>query len=223
VAALRIAILIPAFNEQQTIGKIVTQAQEFGDVFVSDDGSLDATVEIAVGHGAVVFSRGGNYGYNSALSFGCQSLLKKNYDGIVTMDGDGQHSPSDIEEFVEALGLGFDAVVGIRPKRARVMEIIFAHLTTALWKVNDPLCGMKAFSARLLEDKGSLETYNSVGTEVLLFALARRYRVKSVAISGGERGEGSSRFGGGLKANIEIGKALFVGLISILAWRRPPS
>jgi glycosyltransferase involved in cell wall biosynthesis len=216
----RIAILIPAFNEEKTIADVVQGALEFGDVFVSNDGSTDKTAEVAERSGATILSQGDNQGYNSALNFGYQSLLNKGYLGIVTIDADGQHSPGDLHFFVESLLHGFDIVVGIRPKKARVMESVFGIITNYLWGVKDPLCGMKAHSVKVLLDKEPLGTYNSIGTEILVFALASGFKVKSIPISGGER-DGIPRFAGRLRANFLICIALLSALRRIRLWREP--
>jgi glycosyltransferase involved in cell wall biosynthesis len=213
----RIAILIPAFNEERTIGSVIEGALRFGDVFVSDDGSTDQTAEVAWRSGATVLSQGGNRGYNSALNFGYQSILSKGFSGIVTIDADGQHDPDEVHLFVAGLLDGFDVVVGIRPKKARLMESVFGAITNSLWGVKDPLCGMKGYSAQILRDKGSIGTYNSVGTEVLMFSLASKAKVTSISITGLDR-QGSSRFAGKLRANFLIGMSLLSALGRIHFW-----
>jgi glycosyltransferase involved in cell wall biosynthesis len=215
----RIAILIPAFNEERTIGAVIDGAMRFGDIFVSDDGSTDKTAEVATRSGATVLSQGENHGYNSALNFGYQSLLTKGYSGIVSIDADGQHNPNEIQLFVEGLLDGFDVVLGIRPKKARVMESIFGLVTHSLWGVKDPLCGMKAYKVKILREKDPLATYDSIGTEILMFSLATGLRVKNIAISGGDR-DGTPRFAGKLRANLLIGMALIIGLTRIRSWSR---
>jgi len=214
----RIAILIPAFNEEKTIADVIQGALRFGDVFVSDDGSTDKTAEVAEKSGATILSQGKNHGYDSALNFGYQSIRDKRYFGLVTIDADGQHNPDDVELLVEGLLHGFDIVVGIRPKKARVMESVFGIITNSLWGVKDPLCGMKAYNVKVLRDKEPLGTYNSIGTEILMFSLVSGLKVKSIPINGGNR-NGHPRFAGRLRANHLIGMALLVALIRIRFWR----
>jgi len=215
----RIAILIPAFNEERTIGAVIDGAVKFGDVFVSDDGSSDRTAEVAERNGATVLSQGENHGYNSALNFGYRSLLAKGYFGIVIIDADGQHNPDDVQLFVQSLLNGFDIVVGIRPKKARLMESVFGIITNLFWGIEDPLCGMKAYKVKILREKTPLATYDSIGTEILMFSLATGLRVKNIAISGRDR-DGTPRFAGKLRANLLIGMALIIGLRRIRSWSR---
>ena len=215
----RVAILIPAFNEERTIGAVIEGTLKFGDVFVSDDGSTDRTAEVAERSGATVLSQGENHGYNSALNFGYRSLLAKGYFGIVTIDADGQHSPDDVQLFVQSLLNGFDIVIGIRPRKARLMESVFGIITNSFWGIEDPLCGMKAYNVKVLRKKKPLGTYDSIGTEILMFSLASKLKVESIDISGGVR-NGAPRFAGTFRANFLIGRALLIALWHIRFWRR---
>ena len=214
----RIAILIPAFNEEGTIGAVIEGALMFGDVFVSDDGSTDSTSQFSKAHGAMVLTQGSNYGYSSALSFGLSVIIAEGYQLIVTIDADGQHDPADIGHFISHLIADSDIVVGRRPTCARLMERVFGLLTATLSSVSDPLCGMKGFRAELLKAKGTLETYDSVGTEILVYAIAKNYRVTVVSINAGTR-EGAPRFAGKLRANFLIGMALANGVWKFLAFK----
>lgn len=219
MATPRVAIVIPAFNEERTIREVIKGAKEFGDVIVSDDGSTDSTESIALAEGATVVNQGANRGYDSALAFGIDSAIKQGCIGVVTMDADGQHNYKDISLFISGLLNGLDVVVGIRPQKARLMEVIFAHITNARWGVGDPLCGMKGYSLKLLNQKKAIKTYDSVGTELLIFALARRMSVDSVLISTAPR-NGSPRFAGKLRANVKILTALVYGLKKFGAWSK---
>ena len=215
MATPRVAILIPAYNEESTIGGVVSSACEFGKVIVSDDGSSDATAELARRNGAVVISQDGNRGYDSALAFGLSSVSLEDFDFVVTMDADGQHDFTDILSFVNALVAGADLVVGTRPQKARFMEKVFGLFTRCVWGVIDPLCGMKGYKTSLLREKGDIKTYNSVGTEVLMFALTNGFRVDSVQIAVKAR-NGKPRFAGISRANIVIGRSLVLGFLIYL-------
>jgi len=219
LATPRVAVLIPAFNEEKTISEVVLGASKFGQVFVSDDGSSDGTAEVARRSGAIVLSQGSNRGYDSALAYGLTTLSCQELDFVITMDADGQHDFRDIQLFKGALSAGTDLVVGIRPRQARLMEKVFGLLTSVFWGVSDPLCGMKGYRISLLRDKQPLKTYDSVGTEVLMFALNHSRRVDCVPISGKDR-DGRPRFAGVVKANLVIGRslavAIFIALKSII-------
>jgi glycosyltransferase involved in cell wall biosynthesis len=211
LAAPRVAILIPAYNEETTIAGVVRGASEFGKVFVSDDGSTDATAKLAHDCGATVLNQGSNQGYDSALAFGLSELSHEGFDFVITMDADGQHAFEDLVLFENALTSGSFVVVGKRPRKARLMEKIFGLYTQIIWGVADPLCGMKGYRTSILREKQRIKTYDSIGTEVLLFALMNGHHVESVPISGKER-VGKPRFAGVLKANFLIGRALVLAV-----------
>ena len=73
-------IIIPAFNEELTIGSIVTLAKKYGDVLVVDDGSKDRTSEIARNVGALLIKHNKNMGKGAALNTGFKYALENNYD-----------------------------------------------------------------------------------------------------------------------------------------------
>jgi glycosyltransferase involved in cell wall biosynthesis len=107
ISTLSVIVGIPAFNEEKTIARVVLEAQKYADiVVVCDDGSSDMTGEIAERLGAVVVRHEQNSGYGAAL----QSLFKRarelNADILVTLDGDGQHAPDEIQQLIKPIVTG---------------------------------------------------------------------------------------------------------------------
>jgi glycosyltransferase involved in cell wall biosynthesis len=109
----KVSVVIPAFNESQTIGDLVQKIRrrypDF-EIVVIDDGSNDNTAEVAVNEGAVVFSHPYNIGNGAAIKSG---IRVANGDILVLMDGDGQHDPEDIQKLLDYIP-DFDMVVGAR-------------------------------------------------------------------------------------------------------------
>ena len=98
---MKISILIPAFNEQKAIGQIVSRIKAKGlDVVVVDDGSVDKTAVIAGDNGAIVLRNEINSGKGASLQKGFYAIAKWGYDGVIIMDGDGQHDVEDIPQFI---------------------------------------------------------------------------------------------------------------------------
>tara|TARA_B110000977_G_scaffold198381_2_gene283118 strand:- start:1291 stop:1950 length:660 start_codon:yes stop_codon:yes gene_type:complete len=215
----RIAILVPAYNEEGTIASVIKGAIKYGEVFVVDDGSTDTTASVAKESGATVLSSGSNLGYDSALAFGYQSLIPMGFFAIITMDADGQHIHSDIPKFIDSLRKGCDAVIGSRPSKARAMERVFGLIVFSLWRIEDPLCGMKGYTVRLLIQKPAIATYKSVGTELLMFALASGLKVESVNIQSRDRID-QSRFAGAFRSNALILSALLIGIAKTYRWSK---
>jgi glycosyltransferase involved in cell wall biosynthesis len=107
ISTLCVVVGIPAFNEEKTIARVVLEAQKYSDiVVVCDDGSSDLTGDIAERLGAVVVRHEQNSGYGAAL----QSLFKRarelNADILVTLDGDGQHDPDEIQQLIKPIVTG---------------------------------------------------------------------------------------------------------------------
>jgi glycosyltransferase involved in cell wall biosynthesis len=106
---------IPAYNEEDTIQKIVTKSLPHVDrVVVCDDGSTDDTAKIARDAGAIVISQS-NQGYGAAISSLFDYSRKENAQIMVTLDGDGQHNPDQIPLLIDAITAhNVDVAIGSR-------------------------------------------------------------------------------------------------------------
>ena len=114
----RIAVIIPAYNEEKTIGSVVRGVKGLGDgyeVIVVNDCSLDATARNAEREGATVIELPVNLGIGGAVQTGFKYALAAGFDACVQVDGDGQHPPREIPKLIEPLFEdGFDMAVGSR-------------------------------------------------------------------------------------------------------------
>ena len=98
----RVLALIPAWNEAARIGPIVNGARTHLPVLVVDDGSTDGTGDVAQAAGAIVIRHAQNRGTGAALKTGFSWALENGYDGVLTLDADGQHDPAEIPAFLNA-------------------------------------------------------------------------------------------------------------------------
>jgi len=97
-------IVVAAFNEATVLGPIVSDLmRRTYRVVVVDDGSSDATGQIALSAGATVITHPVNLGQGAALQTGIKFALQQGAAYVVTFDADGQHRPSDIARLIEAL------------------------------------------------------------------------------------------------------------------------
>ncbi|MGE4239656.1 glycosyltransferase family 2 protein [Ramlibacter sp.] len=209
----RIGIVIPAWNESKTISAVVSAASRYGTPIVVDDGSTDATAELAAASGAVVVSHPANRGYDGALNSGFRKAAEIGSEAIITVDADGQHDPTLIQQFIDALDAGADVVIGVRSRRQRLAEHVFAAYTKMRYGIDDPLCGMKAYRTKVFEALGHFDSYGSIGTELALFAARKRYRVTQLPFQVRER-SGASRFGRIISGNAKIFRAM-----GLAVWR----
>lgn len=108
-----VTILIPAYNEEQSIGttvdKLKTLYPEF-EVLVIDDGSTDNTLQVAMDAGANVWPHPYNIGNGAAIKSGLR-IAKGEW--VIMMDADGQHKSEDIARLLEFKD-SHDMVVGAR-------------------------------------------------------------------------------------------------------------
>ena len=101
--AARVAVVIPAFNEELRIREVVAGAlREAAHVIVVDDGSTDATLERIADLPAQVIRHARRGGKGEGLRTGFRAALALGVDGVLTMDGDGQHLPEDIPRLLAA-------------------------------------------------------------------------------------------------------------------------
>lgn len=113
---MRLLVAIPALNEAAAIGGVLetlATVQSLGDVVVIDDGSHDATAQIARLAGAHVVSHAINLGVGAAMGTAFKFAARNGYDTVIQFDGDGQHRPEHIASLLEAAA-NADIVIGSR-------------------------------------------------------------------------------------------------------------
>lgn len=209
----QLVFIVPAFNEEKTIGRVVSELNNLGDVIVTDDCSNDQTSTVASQSGASVIKHQTNLGYEKSLRTAFEAAYASGAKYFVTCDADGQHSYQDIQKVCEELVLnGFDLVIGERSSAARITESLFGAYTWFSFGVKDPLSGLKGYSRAGFETLGTFSTFNSIGTQLALTILRKRLPYKTLSIQIKPREVGVSRFGTFLAPNLKILKALFGNL-----------
>lgn len=159
-ASDRIVVVIAAYNEAPVITSVVADIRRASyPAVVVDDGSTDATGEIAARAGAFVVTHPVNLGQGAALQTGLDFALAQGADVIVTFDADGQHRPADIAPLFAALAANkADYALGSRflggavnlPGKRRLMLAAatrFTRLTTGL-DLTDTHNGLRAMTRR---------------------------------------------------------------------------
>ncbi len=199
----RVIAVIPALNEEKTIGRVLSSVNDYVDeIIVIDDGSKDNTAKIS-GEYASVIKHSKNRGYDNSLNDGFKLAKSKGADIIITLDADGQHLADDISNMVNPIiNKEADVVVGKRPYKARFMEHIFANFGKKKG-ITDPLCGMKAYKTEVYKDVGFFDCIKSIGTQLVFVAFKKGYKIKEIPIKLKKRKD-SPRFGKRLKANFKL-------------------
>lgn len=186
-------VVIPAFNEEKNIARVVRQAKDQGiDVLVVDDGSADGTVQCAKAEKAEVLTSESNHGKGAALMRGIQYFLSKHYKCLIMMDADGQHDPLEIPYFVRFLQEhDADIVVGNRmgdaagmPWIRRVTNIVMSGLISFITRqrIEDTQCGYRAVKRRVLEKITLNSAHFEIESEILLKAARMGFKIRSIPV-----------------------------------------
>lgn len=207
----KVAVIIPAFNEEKTIGNVIRGLQgHASEIIVVNDCSVDNTAIVARDVGAVVVSNEKNRGYDGSIQRGFEEAMQRGADILVTCDADGQHTPSDVSRLTEIIKEGkADVVVGQRQKITHFAEKIMALYTRYRFGIRDPLCGLKAYHRKVYETIGHFDTVGSIGTQLMVESALNGFRLAKVSIQINERKDDSRFYTKKIKANIKILKALF--------------
>jgi glycosyltransferase involved in cell wall biosynthesis len=158
-----VVVVIPAYNEAARVGEVVREVRRrYPAVVVIDDGSRDATAEVARAAGAVVLQHPINRGQGAALQTGLSFALRHGAAYIVTFDSDGQHDPDDIEALLAPLRRGdWEISLGSRflgrtenmPGARRVLlklGVVFTRVCSGV-RLTDVHNGLRAFTRRAAE------------------------------------------------------------------------
>jgi glycosyltransferase involved in cell wall biosynthesis len=209
-SASRVIAVIPAFNEAKTIAAVVASVQaHVADVIVVDDHSADATAEEAKRAGAIVLRNAANLGYDGSLNAGFAEAAQRGAGIVLTFDADGEHDPADVPRLIAPIVEDrADIVAGQRPRLAGFAEQIFALYTWLRYGIADPLCGLKAYRRSVYDAVGQFDTVQSIGTELMIKGLHKKFRLALVPIALHRRADDSSRFyARRLWANLKILRA----------------
>ncbi|MFL2551664.1 MAG: glycosyltransferase family 2 protein [Arenicellales bacterium] len=166
---MRLLIAIPCLNEVETIGQVIQLIPNTMngiskiDTLVVDDGSDDGTSSEALKVGAQVFRHQKNLGFGRAFRSAIDYAVEKKYDMMVSMDGDGQFNPKEIESLVRPLiDDRVDFVTGSRfannkniPNMSRIKLIGNKLMSYFISKLvgesfQDVSCGFRSFNRRAL-------------------------------------------------------------------------
>ena len=199
---MKACVIIPTHNESKEIGWLVDKIrlQRF-DVLVVDDGSADATAQVAEAHGAAVIRNERNLGKGASLIKGFGYALEREYDAVITMDGDGQHRPEDIPNFIRCAASARCAmVIGNRmqqtknmPLERRITNALMSWLISliAKQKIPDTQCGFRLIKRDVLKNVQFITANIEIESEMIIKAARAGFVIESVPIETVYNGEKS--------------------------------
>ncbi len=192
---MKVIIGIPAFNEENNIGPIITNLKKiYGNVLVCDDGSSDATSSICSDMGAIVIKHSKNQGYGSAIKTIFNEAKKNGCDILVTFDADGQHQINEIENMLQPIIENTaDIVIGSRflgktknlPKYRKFGIKTITGLTNIMTgsNISDSQSGFRSYSQKILQEISPTESGMGISTEILIKAIKKKMRITEIPIT----------------------------------------
>jgi glycosyltransferase involved in cell wall biosynthesis len=156
-------IVIPAYNEAETVRQVAQRArQQCSKVIVVDDGSSDGTAQALAGLDITVLRNDQNFGKAGSLRRGFQYALADGAAGVITLDADGQHAPEEIPAFIAVAQADPDAfLIGARRRDQRRAALwrYLANRIADFWigwaagqRIEDSQSGFRLYPARLLRE-----------------------------------------------------------------------
>ena len=228
--------VIPAYNEAATVGSVVRSIQDQApgfDIVVIDDGSTDATSEVAERAGARVIRHPFNLGIGGAVQAGFIYALENGYDYMVQVDADGQHDPGQIRVLQETMAgdPAIDMVVGSRfltsdyeypaPISRRTGIHIFAFACSRIvgQRVSDPTSGFRLCNRRAIQLFARDYPHDYPEVEGILMLHYHRLRMREVPVQMYLRGGGVSSIGSSGKSAYYMVKVLLAVMIGLVRKR----
>jgi glycosyltransferase involved in cell wall biosynthesis len=225
-----IAAAIPAYQAAPSVGAVARGAlAAVSEVLVIDDGSSDATAEEARRAGARVISFPANRGKGAALAAAFADLFGRGFDGVVTLDADGQHLPEEIPKLLSAAARGGDLVLGIRDhlfgemsavRRASNRLSSKAISVAAGQRLADIQTGFRFYSRRLIETVGFPEARFEAESAVVVRAARRGFRVVTVPVHLGFADGRTTSHYRPLIDSLRIAGAVTRARLEMLGWER---
>lgn len=232
--SMRVLVIIPAYNEQDSILSTVRSVSSLGyDYVVINDGSKDETLKVCRENGINVLDLPQNLGIGGAVQTGHKYAQRNGYDVDVQVDGDGQHNPEFIPRLVAEIEQGSDLVIGSRflentdgfqSTFMRRVGINWLSMVIRLFTgchVTDPTSGFRACGKRAIGLFSQSYPIDYPEPESIAYALKTGCRVNEAPVEMKERQGGVSSIGSISSVYYMIKVTLAVVIASVTIKRRP--
>ena len=192
---MKIVVGIPAFNEEENIGKIIAKLKKItNEIIICNDNSTDSTKEIAEQMGVIVVNHERNLGYGAAIKTIFLKAREVDADILVTMDGDGQHRIEDLKTITKPiLEKQSDIVIGSRfledkekniPKYRKIGIKAITKLANISLEnpITDSQSGFRSYSKKAIEEITPSENGMGISNEILIKASKLGMKILEVPI-----------------------------------------
>lgn len=191
---MKILAIVPAYNEAENIGAVIEDLKSFrGDILVVNDGSSDATAQVAKGLGVHVISHPFNLGIGGTVQTGLRYAHENGYDMAIQFDGDGQHRGDQIFKIIDLVQLGeADLVIGSRTLPggykmgvtrwfgSRIFHVLIRFLAGKA--IHDPTSGFRCYGKRTIRLFSRYYTDDYPEVESIITAARNGLRVVEVPV-----------------------------------------
>ncbi len=187
---MRIGVVIPAYNVGSSLDAVLSKVlnhvhKKF--VFVVDDGSSDSTYDVAEKSGVNFLRHEKNMGKGAALRDGFHLALCSGIEAVFTIDGDGQHDPDCIPDFINLMREeASDIVLGVRPLKINNMSLdrivsnrlssLIISMITGKW-FRDSQCGFRLIRSMVLQRMLLTSSHYEMETELLIKAAWMGFKI----------------------------------------------
>lgn len=186
-------MIIPAYNAEATIEAVVRETLCEGyPLLVVNDGSTDGTGRKVAGLPVNVIGHPRNRGKGMALRTGFDWALSHRFDGVVTLDSDGQHEPAaipslvararqdDVDILIASRYMQFQEMAGLRRHWNRFGAWCMKSRTG--FDIDDSQSGFRYYSARLLQGVSLAKTGYDMEMEILVKGWKNGFRIGSLPV-----------------------------------------
>ena len=199
---MKVCVVIPTYNEAKTIANLIKKIrQQELEVAVIDDGSQDNTSKIADDNGAIVLRNENNEGKGASLIRGFHYALGRDFDAVITMDGDGQHLPSEIPYFIRLGEYSNSGIlIGNRMFKRKNMPSVRVFTNNFMSRlisfvagqsIPDTQCGFRLIKKEVLEKINLKTSKYETESEIIIQASRLGFNIESVPIKTIYNGEKS--------------------------------
>jgi len=193
---MKTGVIIPVFNVGERLRPLLADLVGYvhkKHIYIINDGSTDGSMDSIRKEGYTVFDHSQNRGKGEALKSGFFLAIRSDLEAVITLDGDGQHDPGYIPEFIRiANKKKADLVLGLRSFKPGIMppDRIFANYVTSLitsiaagHRILDSQNGYRLIRTNVLKNLDLKTSHYELETEILIKAARKKYTIAYCPIS----------------------------------------
>ena len=211
-----VAIIVPCYNEKETILKVYKRIKKYGKILIVDDCSIDDTQKILIKKKIKFLKNKKNIGYEASIINGMKHVLRnwKKVKFIITIDADDELSSQSVPFLLKSLlKNNFDIIIGSRNKLNRISEYFLKLIFNFKFGIKDPISGLKIYRIKVIKKIINLISKNFFLVDILIISYYKNFSIGSSGIFVNKR-KGKPRVGNNLLVNMKIFNIIFNSIFS---------